>query len=277
MQVLSTCQPPHTPYPPSARLEDRRSVVSPHERTNERASSPNVRADHSSSAPTDAGLAFASLALAEEADPPLRQISGVMLKKFMDKWWDVLGENKGLTDEVRLPTLPRTVAPTSPCSRHLLTCSRASLSLHTQQKSQLLPLLFAGLSLPSSKLRSQFAFSLSIPLLNPPASSPSGEAGVLGQLLSLLAHGTQDQVHGAMRVFQEVVRKGELDLGEVAGGAGGSAGNNGADERVLGLVRGLGPVLLGVLGNEVSGRQNRRGRARAGCHILGLTWPCVSV
>lgn len=74
---------------------------------------------------------------------------------------------------------------------------------------------------------------------------------MLAQLLGLLAQGTQDQVHGAMRVFQEVVRKGELDLGDVAGG-GGSAGNNGADERVLGLVRGLGPVLLGVLGNEVS-------------------------
>jgi len=58
-----------------------------------------------------------------------------------------------------------------------------------------------------------------------------------------------------MRVFKEVVRKGELDLGEVAagaGGGGGAGGNNGADERVLAVVRGLGPVLLGVLGNEVS-------------------------
>lgn len=48
-------------------------------------------------------------------------------------------------------------------------------------------------------------------------------------------------MHGAMRVFQEAVRMGDLDLG------GGVEG----DERVMGVVRGLSPVLLGVLGNEV--------------------------
>ena len=214
---------------------------------------------------SDAGTAFAHIALAEEADSSLRQISGVMLKKFMDKWWDVLGENNGLSEQVSVlsssskltSSFPPFRPSFSPFCRRLLLSSLADFSelfsrAQLQQKVTLLPLLFSGLSLPSSKLRSQFAFSLSIPLLNPPASS---EGGVLPQLLNLLAHGTQDQVHGAMRVFKEVVRKGELDLGEVAagaGGGGGAGGNNGADERVLAVVRGLGPVLLGVLGNEVS-------------------------
>lgn len=54
-----------------------------------------------------------------------------------------------------------------------------------------------------------------------------------------------------MRVFSEVVRKGDFDLAEVVNGGGEDAGREG-DERVLDVVKGLSPVLLGVLGNEVS-------------------------
>lgn len=163
--------------------------------------------------------------LAEEVDLPVRQTAGVILKKFMDKWWDVLGE--GLSPEVRILRCY--------CGFDWRTDQGATLF---QTKQQLLELLFQGLSLSSSKLRSQSAHSLSVALLTSDTS-----ALVLPHLLQILAspESSTDLVHGAMRVFQEAVRKGDLDLG------GGVEG----DERVMGVVRGLSPVLLGVLGNEV--------------------------
>jgi hypothetical protein len=48
---------------------------------------------------SDAGTALARIVLADGVDLPVRQTAGVILKKFMDKWWDVLGE--GLSQEVR--------------------------------------------------------------------------------------------------------------------------------------------------------------------------------
>jgi hypothetical protein len=41
---------------------------------------------------TDLGLALARIALGEDVEMAVRQIAGVMLKKFMDKWWDTLGD-----------------------------------------------------------------------------------------------------------------------------------------------------------------------------------------
>jgi hypothetical protein len=53
---------------------------------------------------SEVGTALARIVLAEEVEPPVRQTAGVILKKFMDKWWDVLGE--GLSEEVRPASLP---------------------------------------------------------------------------------------------------------------------------------------------------------------------------
>jgi hypothetical protein len=127
-------------------------------------------------------------------------------------------------------------------SRELIPSARDPFD-RPQTKSELLRLLFQALALPSSKLRSQSAHSLSVALLTSTTS-----ALVLPPLLQILAspESSTELVHGAMRVFQEGVRKGDLDLG------GGVEG----DERVLGVVRGLGPVLLGVLGNEVGPRSS---------------------
>lgn len=47
----------------------------------------------------DIGSALARIVLADEVELPVRQTAGVILKKFMDRWWDVLGE--GLSEEVR--------------------------------------------------------------------------------------------------------------------------------------------------------------------------------
>lgn len=157
----------------------------------------------------DAALALTRLGLSTSLDLSTRQLAGVILHKHLARTWETL--------------------------------SPESTAIPESHRPQLLELLFSGLALPESKLRSQFAHALAVPLLAQ-ASSP----GVLDALLGLLARGTHDQVHGAMAVFREVVRKGELDLGEVAGG-----GNEG-DARVLAVVRALSPVLLGVLGNEVS-------------------------
>lgn len=120
------------------------------------------------------------------------------------------------------------------------------MSTRPQTKQTLLQHLLQSLSLTSSKLRTLAAYALSVVLLTSSTSSL-----VLPPLLTLLATGSPDQVHGAMRVFKESVRKGELDLGEVVGD--GVEGKE-ADLRVLGVVDGLSPVLLQVLGNEVSAR-----------------------
>ncbi|CDZ96419.1 Predicted importin 9 [Phaffia rhodozyma] len=164
----------------------------------------------------DMGIALTQIILTEDVDLSVRQTAGVMLKKFMDKWWDVLSEEN---------------------------------SLSVQTKQTMLQYLLQSLSLPSSKLRTLAGYSLSVVLLTSNTSSL-----VLPSLLNLLATGSPDQVHGAMRVFRESVRKGELDLGEVVGD--GLEGRE-ADLRVLGVVNELSPVLLQVLGNETHSPSTR--------------------
>jgi hypothetical protein len=62
-----------------------------------------------------------------------------------------------------------------------------------------------------------------------------------------------------MRVFKEVIRKGDFDLADVTGGGGGKEGGSSteSDEKILAVVKNLSPVLLGVLGNEAHSRSTR--------------------
>ncbi|ORY34633.1 armadillo-type protein [Naematelia encephala] len=145
---------------------------------------------------SDGGLSLARIMLSPEVALDQRQM--ILLSKYIPQHWSRLSN-----------TFEEPITP-------------------LEIKAQIRPLVFSGLSDSQSKIRSASAFALSlIARYDWPEEYPD----LLDNLVGLLAHGSPDSVHGAMRVVAEFVKN---DLSE---------------DQLLPVVRDLLPALLNILGN----------------------------
>ncbi|KAJ7109870.1 armadillo-type protein [Mycena epipterygia] len=121
----------------------------------------------------DAGLALSSLTIAQDAEMPLRQMTSIMLRKYvMERWSPYFQSFKGSAPSV-------------------------------ETKAQIRLAVFHGLSDPDRKIRTLCAHTLSAI-----ASSdwPDEYPDLLSSLIGLLSSGSSDSVHGAMQVFTEFIK-----------------------------------------------------------------------
>ncbi|KAJ7070709.1 ARM repeat-containing protein [Mycena amicta] len=121
----------------------------------------------------DAGLALSSLAIAQDADMPLRQSASIMLRKYvMERWSPYFSSFKG--------------SPPSP-----------------ETKAQIRAAVFQGLSDPDRKIRTLCAHTLSsVASCDWPDEYPD----LLSSLIGLISSGSSASVHGAMQVFTEFIK-----------------------------------------------------------------------
>jgi hypothetical protein len=125
----------------------------------------------------DAGLSLCRLIMSSEAAQPIRQLSGLILKKYVNQYWSAI--------------FPQFVGP----------------MIGPEIKSQIRALLLQSLAEPDSKIRVAVAFALS----NIAHSDwPNDFPELLPSLFAILnpenANKDQEAIHGAMRVLAEFVR-----------------------------------------------------------------------
>ncbi|KAJ7610789.1 armadillo-type protein [Roridomyces roridus] len=121
----------------------------------------------------DAGLALSSLTVAQDAEMSLRQMTSIMLRKYvLERWSPYFHTFKGSAPSV-------------------------------QVKSQIRSAVFHGLSDPDRKIRTLCAHTLSSI-----ASSdwPDEYPDLLTSLIGLISSGSPESVHGAMQVFTEFIK-----------------------------------------------------------------------
>ncbi|KAL1749221.1 armadillo-type protein [Schizophyllum fasciatum] len=132
----------------------------------------------------ETGISLATLALAPEAELPLRQMSGtrdhssIVLRKYVLERWS--------------PIFPQFRGPAPP----------------QENKVVVRRMVFQGLSDPDRKIRSLCARTMST-LAN--ADWPDENPELLTSLIGLLSSGSPNSVHGAMQVFAEFIK---ADLSE---------------------------------------------------------------
>ncbi|KAJ7724258.1 ARM repeat-containing protein [Mycena metata] len=126
----------------------------------------------------DAGLALSSLAIAQDAEMSLRQMSrrhsaSIMLRKYVTERWSPYFQTfKGSAPSVEV-------------------------------KTQIRLAVFHGLSDPDRKIRTLCAHTLSS-IAN--SDWPDEYPDLLSSLIGLLSSGSSDSVHGAMQVFTEFIK-----------------------------------------------------------------------
>ncbi|KAH6916745.1 armadillo-type protein [Coprinopsis sp. MPI-PUGE-AT-0042] len=120
----------------------------------------------------ETGLALSQLALAQDAEISLRQMTCITLRKYIrERWSPFFPSFKGAAPSPEL-------------------------------KAQVRQALFHGLSDPNRKIRSLTAHALSS-IAN--CDWPDEYPDLLQNLISLLSAGSPDSVHGAMQVFTEFI------------------------------------------------------------------------
>ncbi|KAJ8590544.1 ARM repeat-containing protein [Rhizopogon salebrosus TDB-379] len=122
---------------------------------------------------SEAGLALAQLVLTQDVDIPLRQMTSIILRKYVKERWSPYFESfKGNAPSVEV-------------------------------KSQIRHAVLQGLSDPNRKIRSLCAHTLSsIGNCDWPDEYPE----LLNSLIALISSSSSDSVHGAMQVFTEFIK-----------------------------------------------------------------------
>lgn len=122
----------------------------------------------------DAGLSLCRVALSQEAAHPIRQMSALVLKKYVNQYWSAI--------------FPQFIGPMT----------------DAEVKRQIRTLLLQALGEPDSKIRIAIAFALSS-IAN--SDWPNDFPELLPGLFTILnSNKDQNAVHGAMRVLAEFVR-----------------------------------------------------------------------